>query len=165
MLKNEFIEHTITQNDISLPDDFLKKMYFSKKSDEDSTKEPELDTERIEKEYEMFRRGTKWELISTQIFSKNNITIEREEIEAHAKQAVIRQFASWGGAGLDESMYDKFVQNMLSDRKYATQMYNEIAEIKIFDAIWDNINKEEKVVDKDEFQEIIKNKNEEYAKR
>ena len=84
-LDHHIEDYFITHTDINLPDDFLKNWLKA------SSKGQVTDT-LLDKEFEDYKRGLKWDLVKNRIAEDNKITVEAEEVRAKAKELIISQF-------------------------------------------------------------------------
>lgn len=121
-LKNDVVLHLLKQTNISLPDEFLKRWLLA-------INEKGSTAEQIEKEYESYKDGLKWQLIENKIIDKHNIRVSEEEIKEAFKKDLLRQFEYYGmpdpGQEIVDSMLKKFMQNKEEIRRINDKIYDE----------------------------------------
>ena len=79
MLKNDVVNFLMKKFDFKLPNDYLKN-WLKKTSDKKIT------MEQIEKEYEMYSKSLKWQLIENNILKKYEIKVVEDEVIDYAKR-------------------------------------------------------------------------------
>ncbi|MDX1651773.1 MAG: trigger factor [Brumimicrobium sp.] len=145
---NDLIEKT----EINLPDSFLKKWIHA------SQQEP-LSMEEIEGQYDGYAKGLKWQLIQNEIFKKNDIKIEQEEVMNYTKSLLVNQYAQYGMPAPEESELNQAAKQVLSNKKEAQQIYEMLAENKLTNFFKDTVKLNEKEVDYDEYVRIAQDSN------
>ena len=152
---NHFFEHHIEDyfvenTAINLPDDFLKTwLKLSSKG--------EVTDDVIEKEFEHYKRGLKWDLVKNRIAEDNKIAVEADEVRAKAKDLIISQF---GGQAFAEQISDKLdgiTDNYLQNENGQNfmKLYNQLRAEKILNFIREKITVQEKKVSVEEFKKIV----------
>lgn len=151
---DHFLEHSIEDKllentTINLPDEFLKSWLKA-------SSKGEITDEVLDKEYEHYARGLKWDLIKGKIASDNNVTVAEEEVIARAKEL----FASQFGPGFIEQFKeqaDNIVANYLANDngKNYSRLHDQLRNSKIMEHIRANITVENKAVSLDEFKKIV----------
>jgi trigger factor len=146
-IEDYFIENT----KINLPDDFLK--IWLKKSGEG-----EITDDVLEKEFESYKRGLKWDLVKSKIAEDNNLTVDAEEVRNKSKELIIAQFGGQAFAEQIKDRLDAFADNYLSNEngKNFTRLYGQLRNEKILGHIKQNITLDEKKVSLEEFKKIVK---------
>lgn len=143
--KEGIYNYLIQNTQIELPTAFLKK--FIKASNE----KPITD-EQIETEYPTFEKGLKWNLIAAKISKDNDIKLDFEEVKAHSKEQIKKQFAMYGqAAGLDDKMLDMMNENMLKKEEHVRKSYDTALEQKLFDYLSSQVKITEEVITFDDF--------------
>lgn len=152
---NHFLDHLIEDyfiknTQVSVPDSFLKTWLKA-------TSNGEITDAVIEKEYDAYVRGLKWDLIKNKIADDNQIKVEADEVRDRAKSFIISQF---GGPAIAEQLGDRLdaiAENYLQHEngKNFMRLFNELKSDKILETIKKNISIEEKEVSLDEFKKIV----------
>jgi trigger factor len=152
---DHFLDHHIEDyfldnTKISLPDGFLKTWLKA-------TSKGEVTDAVLDKEYDSYIRGLKWDLIKNKIADENKLQVEADEVRNKAKDLIIAQF---GGQAFAEQLADKLdsiADNYLSNENGQNfmRLYNQLKNEKIVTFIKDKISVDEKKVTADEFKKIV----------
>jgi trigger factor len=145
-IEDYFIENT----KINLPDTFLKNWLKA-------TSKGEVTDSVLEKEFDHYARGLKWDMVKNKIAEDNKITIEAEEVKSKAKEMILGQF---GGQAFAEQLGDRLdaiADNYLSNENGQNfmKLYNQLRGEKILKFIRETITIQEKKVSVDEFKKIV----------
>jgi trigger factor len=153
---DHFLEHFIedyfiTNTSINLPDSFLKSWLKS-------SSQGEVTDDVLEKEFEEYKRGLKWDLVKNRIAEDNKITVDAEEVRAKAKDMIVAQFGGQAFASQFGDKLDGFADNYLQNEngQNFVKLYNQLRGEKILRHIRENITVQEKKVTLDEFKKIVK---------
>ncbi|HBK88167.1 MAG TPA: trigger factor [Cytophagales bacterium] len=151
LLEHEIQHHLNDHTKVNMPDQFLKTWL---KSTGDGT----ITDEVIEKEFNEYRNGLKWDLIKTRIAEDHQIKVDGTEVRNRAKELIAQQF---GGPAIAEQLGDKFdsiADNYLSGQdgkgENFMRLYNQIRQEKIMKVVKENITIQSKKVTLDEFKEL-----------
>jgi trigger factor len=152
---DHFFEHHIEDyyvenTSINLPDNFLKNWLKT-------SSRGEVTDEVLEKEFEHYKRGLKWDLVKNRIAEDNKISVEADEVRAKAKDLIIHQF---GGQAFAEQISDKLdgiTDNYLQNENGQNfmKLYNQLRAEKILKHIREKITVQEKKVTAEEFKKIV----------
>jgi trigger factor len=152
---DHFFEHHIEDyyvenTSINLPDNFLRTWLKT-------SSRGEVTDEVLEKEFELYKRGLKWDLVKNRIAEDNKISVEADEVRAKAKDLIVAQF---GGRAFAEQISDKLdgiADNYLQNENGQNFMkiYNQLRAEKILKLIREKITVQEKKVTVDEFKKIV----------
>lgn len=152
---DHFFEHHIEDyyvenTNINLPDNFLKTWLKT-------SSRGEVTDEVLEKEFELYKRGLKWDLVKNRIAEDNKIAVEADEVREKAKDLIISQF---GGRAFAEQISDKLdgiADNYLQNENGQNFMkiYNQLRAEKILKFIREKITVQEKKVTVEEFKKIV----------
>ena len=145
-IEDYFIEHT----KINIPEGFLKT--WLKNSSEGKVTDDMLD-----KEFEHYSRGLKWDLIKNKIADDNKITVEAEEVRNKAKELIVAQFGGQAFAEQISDRLDGIADNYLQNENGQNfmKLYNQLRNDKILKHVKSNITVQEKKVSVDEFKKIV----------
>ncbi len=151
LLEHEIQHHLNDHTKVNMPDQFLKTWL---KSTGDGT----ITDEVIEKEFNEYRNGLKWDLIKTRIAEDHQIKVDGTEVRNRAKELIAQQF---GGPAIAEQLGDKFdsiADNYLSGQdgkgENFMRLYNQIRQEKIMKVVKENVTIQSKKVTLDEFKEL-----------
>ena len=111
----------------------------------------------MEKEFEDYKRGLKWDLVKNRIAEDNKITVEADEVRAKAKDLIIAQFGGQAFAAQISDKLDGIADNYLQNENGQNfmKLYNQLRSEKILKYIRENITVQEKKVSVDEFKKIV----------
>lgn len=134
-----------------MPEGFLKTWLKT-------TSSGEVTDEVLEKEFNSYRDGLKWDLVKNKITEDHAIKVEEIEVREKAKQLIAEQF---GGPAIAEQLGDKFdglVMNYLAGKdgkgENYLRTYDQLRHEKIMNLIKENITITEKKVSLDEFKKL-----------
>ena len=145
-LEHHFVDHTR----IELPENFLKDWLKQ-------TGEGKITDEVLEKEFGMYLKETRWNLIRNRIAEDHQIRVEQSDVRDRAKAMIIEQF---GGAAIADQLGDRmdgFADNYLqgNDGQNFMRLYDQLRNERIIAAIRDNITIADKKVSLDEFKNLV----------
>jgi trigger factor len=145
-IEDYFLDHT----KVNIPDGFLK--LWLKASSKGEVTDSVLD-----KEFDSYVRGLKWDLIKNKISDDNKITVETDEVRQKAKDLIISQF---GGPAIAAQLGDKLdsiADNYLQNENGQTfmRLYNQLKNEKVMSFIKEKVKVDEKKVSVDEFKKIV----------
>jgi trigger factor len=145
-IEDYFLDHT----KVNIPDGFLRS--WLKTSSKGEVTDSVLD-----KEFDSYVRGLKWDLIKNKISDDNKITVETDEVRQKAKDLIISQF---GGPAIAAQLGDKLdsiADNYLQNENGQTfmRLYNQLKNEKVMSFIKEKIKVDEKKVSVDEFKKIV----------
>ncbi len=151
LLYRDFQENLMEQNDIPLPDGFLKK--WIKASNEN------LSEADVEREYDPFAKNLQWSMISGKI-SKD---AEVEVTEADLKAAFTKRVQGYLGnsPGLGDEFISSMVDRLMGDENQLRQVHDEVMGIKIQEAITAKVGIKDKAIELDDFIKILEKAREE----
>jgi trigger factor len=148
-LDHHIEDHYITHTDINLPDEFLKNWLKV-------SSQGKITDDVLQREFQEYKRGLKWDLVKNRIAEDHKITVESEEVRAKAKEMIISQF---GGQAFAEQIADRMdgiTDNYLQHENGQNfmKLYNQLRNEKIMKLIKERITIEEKKVSVEEFKKI-----------
>ena len=149
-LEHHIEDYFIANTSINLPDDFLKTWLKS-------SSQGQVTDSVLEKEFEEYKRGLKWDLVKNRIAEDNKITVEADEVRAKAKELIISQFGGQAFAAQISDKLDGITDNYLQNENGQNfmKLYNQLRGEKILKHIRENISLQEKKVTVDEFKKIV----------
>lgn len=149
-LEHHIEDYFIANTSINLPDDFLKTWLKS-------SSQGQVTDSVLEKEFEDYKRGLKWDLVKNRIAEDNKITVEADEVRAKAKELIISQFGGQAFAAQISDKLDGIADNYLQNENGQNfmKLYNQLRAEKILKHIRENITLQEKKVTVDEFKKIV----------
>jgi len=147
-ITNDLMEKT----SVELPDHFLKRWIQA------SQKEP-ISMEDIEKDYENYAKGIRWQLIQNSIFKKNEIKVEREETINYTKSLLVNQYAQYGIPAPEDKELEASAMQVLSNQEEAQRITDMLAEDKLTEYFKSTVKLVDKEVSYDEYMKIAQDEN------
>jgi len=117
---NDVVSYLIDNTEVNLPDNFLKRWLHH-------INEGKYTKEQIEKDYDIYGKSLKWQLIEKKIISENNIIVTEQD----AKDFIINNFIKPYGVKNEsepenETTLNEIAQNVLKDKKESDKIYERI---------------------------------------
>lgn len=120
-LMQDIKDYYLEKLKLSLPDEFLKKWLLAINK--------EITKEQIEKEYDLYAKDLRWQLIENKIIRENDIKVSPEEVREQVKTNIKNYFAQYGIGEPDDARLNELAEQTLKEeknaRKYYENMYNE----------------------------------------
>ncbi len=135
--------------DMELPAAILKAWLISRNEN--------ITAENVDEEYGRMEADLKWQLIKEQIATQLGVKIEQSDLLDFAKNMAARQFAQYGMTNMDDETITRYAQNILDDKNYRGRLIEQVGDIKLFDALKNDVTLDESTVSLDEFKEIAGN--------
>lgn len=131
---------------VELPMEFLKKWLVARNDG--------FTAENIDAEFARMEPSLKWQLIKERIAKQLDVKIEEADVLNHAKFIAANQFAQYGMTNIDDETLADYAKRILADKQYRPRIVEEVGDIKLFTAIKNAADIEEKTVSLDEFKEL-----------
>lgn len=149
-LEHHIEDYFIANTSINLPDNFLKTWLKS-------SSQGQVTDSVLEKEFEDYKRGLKWDLMKNRIAEDGKITVEADEVRAKAKDLIISQFGGQAFAAQISDKLDGIADNYLQNENGQNfmKLYNQLRAEKILKHIREKITVQEKKVTVDEFKKMV----------
>jgi trigger factor len=135
---------------ITLPETFLKNWV-------QKGQEKPISAEQAEEEYPKFEKSLKWTLISNQVASHNNISVDKEDIKKHAINQLFSYYGGGMGMDIEAPWVQEFANKMLSDKKFVNDASERVLQDKIFNWAEANITATPKDISLEDFEALRKN--------
>ena len=97
----------------------------------------------------------KWQLIKERVAQLLGVKVEENDVLDYAKQIAYRQFMQYGITNMDEETITSTAKRILDDKNYRSQIVDQVADMKLFNAIREDVTIENKTVTLDEFKGIV----------
>ena len=143
-LKNDVILHLIEKLKLELPDTFLKKWLVQ-------TNEKGLTAEQVEEEYEQYSKSLKWQLIENKIIKDNDLEVKHEDVIAHTKELIVKNFAQYGQPAPEDKKLDEIAAQVITNEEERKKVYNQLYDAKTLELYKAKFKLTEKTVTYDEF--------------
>ncbi len=151
VLTRDVYENLVEKTKISLPDTFLKR--WIKLSNE-----KEISDEQIEKEYDGYAKGLKWQLIQGAIFKNNNIKLDNQEVMDFTKGLLVNNYAQYGMPAPEDKELTASAMHVLQNQEEAGRIYDMLAEQKLTTFFKETVKLSEKEVSYDDFVKLAQAK-------
>lgn len=142
-------EYLIEKAAVALPDAFMKRWIIAA-NDGKFTKED------VEKEYDLFAKDFRWNIIRTQIMKDQNLKITKDDITKQAKEFAAYQFAMYGMNNVPEEHLAKYAEQILGDRQQADRIVDRVEDNLVLTYLKDAVTLENKKVTLEKMRELTK---------
>lgn len=132
---------------LSFPDAFLKRWLLATNKN--------LTEETLEADYPKMIADLKWQLIKDKIAKANEIKVENEDVEAYGRKIARSQFAQYGMIGLDDSILDNYVKDLLKKEETLKNIIDKVAEDKVLAIVKNAVKLDTKEVSIEEFNKMF----------
>lgn len=146
--KRYVLETLINENDLELPDEFLKRWLL--------VTNEQLTAEQVEEEYGDFVKNLRWTLIKKELSKKYEIKVGPEEIRSAMIEKFKAQFAQYGyGGAMGEMDYEGIGDRMMQNQESVQKEYEELLAEGVLDNILKEVTLVEKEVSSEEYKKIV----------
>jgi trigger factor len=77
----------------------------------------------------------KWHLAKDQLMKEFNVDVQKEDVEAYAKEVAKMQFMQYGLMHIDDQYLTSYAQEMLKQENQLRGIVERVAENKIYEAL------------------------------
>lgn len=133
--------------EIELPEEVLKDYLMQR--------DEKITPENVDETFASMRKQLVWDLVAEAIAKQFNIKVEEADLMNLARSTVQQQLAQYGMANAPAEMLDKYAGELLKDENHRQRMAQQSLEFKVFNAIKDNVNLDNKDVTVDEFRALF----------
>lgn len=142
-LYTDIYKFIIEDYKMDLPMEFMKKWLVSEK-------ENNLTPEAVEKEMSNIEKQVKWDVVSNQFATQNEIKVEFEEIKNEFANRYYSYFAQ-SGYTPDTAQIDGFVKESMKDQKQVQKVYETILDEKLLSKMAEGVKTETVLLTEEEF--------------
>lgn len=114
-------EYLLKKTDIQLPETFLKKWLFT-------INEGKFTMEEIEKDFALFLKDFRWQMIRQYIMREQKLEVKREDLLESAKRMAKYQFAMYGLNDVPEAQLNQYAESILANEKEGRRIYEKTEE-------------------------------------
>ena len=132
---------------VAFPEDFLKKWVLA-------TNE-KMTEEQLDKDFPQMLEELKWHLAKDQLMKEYKIDVQKEDVEAYAKEVARMQFMQYGMMHVEDKYLENFAQDMLKKEDQLRGIVERVAENKIYEALRGVAKIEEKSISHEEFGKLF----------
>lgn len=133
--------------DINVAEDVLKKWYMSVNRD--------VTDENIDTVFAQLMPDLRWQLIRDAISEKLGVKVEEADMQLYATMMARRQFAQYGMGNLTDDVYEDYGKRLLADKNSRSRIAQEVATLKLFDAVRNAVTIDNHDLTLDEFKAMI----------
>jgi trigger factor len=144
-------ELILDENNIQLPDDFLKRLLKERQ-------ETKIDGHNFEHEYFHMAQDLKWDLIQNKIAAEQSLKITNEELIDTARIMISQQYAQYGMAPPEMSQLDEIVKDYLKKDDNDERLSRSLLGHKVFDYLKKNLKLNMQELPYEQFIEKLKEK-------
>lgn len=130
-----------------LPEAFLKRWLVATNK--------ELTEDRVEKEYPLFTKDLKWQLIKEKIIRANEINVEEEEVLASAKEALLLQFQQYGLSSIPDEHLTNYAKETLKKEEEKRKFYEKKYEDKVIEFLKEAVTLTDKEITPEDFNKLF----------
>ena len=112
---------------LNFPVDFLKRWVL--------TTNEKMTQEELDKDFDKMLDELKWHLAKDQLLKEYNIDVQKEDVEAYAKEVARMQFMQYGLMHVDDQYLTNYANEMLKQDNQLRGIIERVAENKIYDAL------------------------------
>ena len=143
-LKSDIQDKLIDKLKLKLPNEFLKRWIVA-------SNEKPISEDQVEKEYEDYAKGLKWQLIENKIIQKNNIKVTQEEVVEHTKGLLKQQMAGMGLPDNNDEELTETANRVLQNEEEARNLYMMLYDTKLMELYKNSMRLKEKEVSYEDF--------------
>lgn len=133
---------------IELPKEFLVRWLVA-------INEGKYTTEQVEKDYPLFEKDLKWQLIRDKIATEQEFKIEEQELVAIAKGYIANQMMQYGMGQLPEEFIEKYANDLLTKKEERRKLAEQLIDNKVVEWLKEAVKLDEKEVDFEKFKELM----------
>lgn len=142
-------EYLIEKAAVALPDEFMKR-WIVVANDGKFTKED------VEKEYDLFAKDFRWNIIRTKVMKDQKLTISKDDIMKQAKEFAAYQFAMYGMNNVPDEHLSKYAEQILNDRQQADRIVDRVEDNLVLGYLKGAVTLESKTVSLEQMRELTK---------
>lgn len=132
---------------LELPAETLKKWILMVNKDQTP--------ETIDSYYQEILPSLRWEIIESRLHEEFNVEVKEDDLVEAARNVAARQFAQYGMTNIDDEVVNNYAKQMLSDKKFAQNLYGRIADAKLYAAVKDAVTLDNHSISLDDFKALV----------
>ncbi|MGN0235370.1 MAG: trigger factor, partial [Paludibacteraceae bacterium] len=132
---------------LQFPEEFLKRWVLA-------TNE-KMTQEELDKDFPKMLEELKWHLAKDQLMKTFEVKVEKEDVEAYAREVARMQFMQYGLMHVEDAYLDNFAQEMLKKEDQLRGIVERVAENKIYEALRGVAKVEEKTISHEDFGKLF----------
>ena len=111
--------------------------------------------EELEKDFDKMLEELKWHLAKDQLMKEYKIDVQKEDVEAYAKEVARMQFMQYGLMHVDDQYLTNYANEMLKQENQLRGIVERVAENKIYEALKGVVKLEQKKISHEEFGKLF----------
>ena len=132
---------------VAFPEAFLRRWVLATND--------KMTEEQLDKDFPQMLEELKWHLAKDQLLKAFGIEIQKEDVEAYAKEVARMQFMQYGMMHVEDKYLESFAQDMLKKEDQLRGIVERVAENKIYDALRGVAKIEVKAISHEEFGKLF----------
>ena len=140
-------DYLIEKAAIAVPEKFLKRWLFT-------ANEGKFTMEEIEKDFGLFLKDFRWQMIRQYFVKEQKMETKREELLAQAKNIAAYQFAMYGLPNVPEEQLNQYAESLLSNEKEGRRIFDKVEEDKVIAYVRSLVKLDKKSVSVDKLREM-----------
>ncbi len=132
---------------LEFPVDFLKRWVLA-------TNE-KMTAEELEKDFDKMLEELKWHLAKDQLMKEYKVDVQKEDVEAYAKEVARMQFMQYGLMHIDDQYLTNYANEMLKQENQLRGIVERVAENKIYEALKGVAKIEQKKISHEDFGKLF----------
>lgn len=133
--------------DVAFPETFLRRWV--------KTTNEKMTDETLDRDFPQMVDELKWHLAKDQLLKHYELKVEKEDVEAYAKQVAKMQFMQYGLMHVDDQYLTSFAERMLKDEDQLRGIVERVSENKIYEAVKKSAKVKTKEVTSEEFNKLF----------
>ena len=139
------VDTLVDKTKVDLPEDFLKRWILA------TSQEEELTREKLDADFDNYKKSLKWQLIQNKIIKENDLKVDPQEAVEYTKHLLANQYAQYGMPAPEESELEGQARNVLSNQEEANRIYDNLYADKIMAYLKENVKINEKALPYEKF--------------
>ena len=132
---------------LAFPEDFLKRWVLATND--------KMTQEELDKDFPKMLEELKWHLAKDQLMKEYKVDVQKEDVEAYAKEIAKMQFMQYGLMHVDDQYLAQYAQDILKQENQLRGIVERVAENKIYDALKGVAKIEKKAISHEEFGKLF----------
>ncbi|MBR0239999.1 MAG: hypothetical protein IJQ52_02590 [Bacteroidales bacterium] len=146
-LSKDIREYLVEKAALQLPEAFLKRWLIK-------VNEGKFSAEDVEKEFDMFLKDFRWQLVREHLMKEYKLKVEAKDIQEAAESYVAYQYAMYGIGNVPADMLKEAAQRVLADERQGRQIEEGVEDQKVLAAVKDVITISKKKITVEKFRAL-----------
>ncbi|HBG23554.1 MAG: trigger factor [Bacteroidetes bacterium GWF2_41_61] len=134
---------------IALPEQFLKRWLHS-------ANEGKFSMEEIEKDFPLFLKDFRWQMVRQFITKEQDIKLTRENLLDHARKIAAYQFAMYGLNNAPAEQIDHYAETLLANEKEGKRIYEKVEDDLVLEYVRSVVTLDKKGISIEKLHELTK---------